>query len=101
MGDGVLCISATRTGRAGVLVGSISRMWTSSLLALGLVALALLGFAVFRLREPRTSAVPLMSHDGAGRRCKCHLRIDQRPRLLHRKPLRIISRASETIRNFI
>jgi hypothetical protein len=42
-----------------------------------------------------------MSHDSAGRRRKCHLRIDQRPRLLHRKPLRIISRASETIRNFI
>ena len=51
MGDGVLCISATRTGRAGVLVGSISRMWTSSLLALGLVAFALLVFAVFRSRK--------------------------------------------------
>jgi hypothetical protein len=49
----------------------------------------------------RGNAEPLMSLDGAGRRCKCHLRIDQRPRLLHRKPLRIISRASETIRNFI
>jgi hypothetical protein len=49
----------------------------------------------------RGNAEPLMSHDSAGRRRKCHLRIDQRPRLLHRKTLRIISRASETIRNFI
>jgi hypothetical protein len=26
-----------------------------------------------------------MRHDSAGRRRKCHLRIDQRPHLLHRK----------------
>jgi hypothetical protein len=48
---GCSCISATRTGRAGVPVGSISRMWTSPLLALGLVAFGAAGVRGLSIEE--------------------------------------------------